>query len=151
MCLRHKDLHSQLDPVSTGKTCGNFPRRDRDTIGGVRERRAVHDSGDVISGVEKNAAKSAYGLLGAAFVASNRHAVYRGQNAVEMTHDLTDRDLIGPLAEHIAAACAGHTFHPPLRFQIQHDLFEETFWDFIPPRQLAYGNRGSAIVVHQRE
>src|SRR6266478_3944059 len=68
-----------------------------------------------------------------------------------MPYYFTHGYVIRTLAKYISPAGACYAVHPTLGFQIEHDLFQETFWRIVPPRQFPNGNRGSAKVVHQSE
>jgi len=136
---------------TTDESGGDFEFGNREAFGDVGEGGSVHEAGDVITGVEKDASEAADGFLGAALVAGDGHAINGGQDAVEVADHFAHGDFGRTFRQKIAAANAGTAFDPALGLEGQHDLLEEAFRHIIAPGQFPDGNGRAAIMIHQGE
>ncbi len=139
------------NPCSTGEIAGDFPTGDRSAQGYIGQRGSIHYSGDVISCVKKHPAKATDRFLGTSLVTGHRNTPDWGQNPIEMAHHFAHGDLTRALCQHISASNARRAFHPPLRLQVEHDLFKKSLRHVIPASQFPNRNRRPAMMVHQCE
>ena len=140
-----------LDAFAANESGGNFVERKRATLGDLRERRAIHQIGDVIARFIKHAAETADRFLRATLITGYRNTINRRKDSVEVPHHVAHRDFRRIFGEKVAAANARRAVHPALRFEREHDLFEKPFGHVIAPCEFADGNRLAAIMIHQRE
>lgn len=140
-----------LNPFAANKSAGNFAASERQTFGDLGERGAIHQIGDVIARVKKNAAEPADGFLRAARIARDRNTVNGRKDSIEVPHDFAHRNFRRIFGENVAAANSRRAFHPALRFEREHDLFEKTFRHIVAPGEFADGNGRATVMFHQRE
>ena len=96
MIVKEKS-EKKLNTFPAHESGGDFEFGNREAFGDVGERSAVHETGDVITGVEKDASEAADGFLGTALVAGDGHTINGCQDAVEV-------------ADHFAHGDFGRTF-----------------------------------------
>ena len=144
-------LVKKSNSCSFRKPCRNFLSSHRGTLDDICQRRAIHDSGDIIARVQKYPAKTADGFLRAAMVTGNRNAINRGQNTVKMTHHLAHGDLVGVPGKDISATDTGHAIHPALRLEREHNLLKKPLRHIIASGQFTDGDGQSTIMIHERE
>lgn len=127
--------------------CEYFRPGDRGSSGNLGQSGMIHEVGDVIAGVEEHAAEPAKRFLGAAFVAGDGDAFDRGQDAIEMAHDLAHGDLVRRFGEEVTTPQARKTADPATLLQTEHDLLKELLGDIVAPGQFADGDRSPTILV----
>ena len=52
-------IQKKLNPFAANESCGNFPRGKRQTSRHFRQRRAIHQAGDVIACFKENTSETA--------------------------------------------------------------------------------------------